>query len=161
MQSPVGCIFAKRIPRQVQAQQPETKQQCAERIPLLYVPLSIFRCLGAPFPSAEYHNLLHFVHKLLHPVLTASKSCTLFTNRLQTVADRKKLKIQCPGVPLPFPYKLRGKIRPMLTQTPAHPIEEDNDPEARPQPTVVANDEIVGQCHRSDSFRSCENSGRK
>jgi hypothetical protein len=48
-----------------------------------------------------------------------------------------------------------------LTQTPAHPIEEDNDPEARPQPTVVANDEIVGQCHRSDSFRSCENSGRK
>jgi hypothetical protein len=49
----------------------------------------------------------------------------------------------------------------MLTQTPAQPIEEDNDPEAQPQPTVMANDEIVGQCHRSDSFRSCENSGRK
>jgi hypothetical protein len=108
----------------VQAQQPETKQKCAERIPILYVPLSIVRCLGALFPSAEYHNLLHFVHKLLHPALTASKSCLLFTNRLQTVADRKKLKIQCPGVPPPFPYKLGGKIRPMLTQTPAQPIEE-------------------------------------
>jgi hypothetical protein len=93
----------------VQAQQPETKQKCAERIRILYVPLSIVRCLGALFPSAEYHNLLHFVHKLLHPALTASKSCLLFTNRLQTVADRKKLKIQCPGVPPPFPYKLGGQ----------------------------------------------------
>jgi hypothetical protein len=30
--------------------------------------------------------------------------------RLQSVAKRKKSEIQCPGVPPPFPYKLREQI---------------------------------------------------
>jgi hypothetical protein len=88
--SPVGCVFARRIPQQVPAQQPEANDKSAERIPILYVPLSIFGCLGGLFPSVEYHNLLHFVHKLLHQALTAPESCTLFTNNSQTVANRKK-----------------------------------------------------------------------
>jgi hypothetical protein len=37
----VGCVFAKCIPQQVPAQQPETNDKCAERIPILYVPLPI------------------------------------------------------------------------------------------------------------------------
>jgi hypothetical protein len=45
---------------------------------------------GGVFPSAEYNNLLHFVHKLLHRALTTPKSCTLFTNCLQTVAQGEK-----------------------------------------------------------------------
>jgi hypothetical protein len=71
----------------------------------LYVPLSAFGCLGGVFRSAEYNNLFHFVHKLLHPAMTAPESCTLFTNSSQTVAHRKKVEIQCPGAPPPFPYK--------------------------------------------------------
>jgi hypothetical protein len=74
----------------VQAQQAETNKQCAERIPILYVPLSIFGCLGGLSPGAEYNNLLHFVHKPLHQALTAPEGCTLFTNSSQAVAHRKK-----------------------------------------------------------------------
>jgi len=139
--SPVGCIFAKRIPRQLQVQQTETNENAQRRIPILYVPLSIFGCLGDPFRSCGYNNLLHFVHKLLHSTPTAPKSCTSFTNCLQTVAKRENLLIRCldrlapfpvvlfpalageggcgvrcnkmfPEVPLPFPYKLRGTQRP-------------------------------------------------
>lgn len=88
----MGCVFARRIPQQVPAEQPETNDRCAERIPILYVPLRSFGCLGAPFPKREYHNLLHFVHKLLHPAFGVQKGCTLFTNRLQTVAHRENLK---------------------------------------------------------------------
>jgi hypothetical protein len=92
----VGCIFTKCIPRQVQAQQPETKQQCVERIPILYVPLRDFGCLGDLFERSEYHNLLHFVRKPLHSALTALKSCTSFTNGLQTVAYRENSKFDVP-----------------------------------------------------------------
>src|SRR5580658_11136664 len=90
---------------QLTSHQPGTRKHQAKRQTILYVPLSVFGCLGGLFRSAEYNNLLHFVHKLLHPALTAPESCTLFTNSSQTVAHRKKLEIQCPGAPPPFPYK--------------------------------------------------------
>jgi len=45
--SPRGCIFSKCIPREVPTQQAETNQNAQQRIPILYVPLSIFGCLGA------------------------------------------------------------------------------------------------------------------
>jgi hypothetical protein len=92
----MGCIFAKRIPRQAQEEKLVTNQKCADRIPLLYVPLRTFGCLVDLFERSEYHNLLHFVRKLLHPALTALKSCTSFTNGLQTVAYRENSKFDVP-----------------------------------------------------------------
>ena len=85
-------LFAKVLP----TQQAETNQNTQERIPILYVPLRNFGCLGDLFQRSEYHNLLHFVRKLLHPDLTALKSCTSFTNGLQTVAYRENSKIDVP-----------------------------------------------------------------
>jgi hypothetical protein len=61
--SPRGCIYSKCIPREVQAQQAETNQNAQQRIPILYVPLRIFGCLGAVFKGA-----------------TVTICCTLFTN---------------------------------------------------------------------------------
>ena len=55
------------IPQEVQAQQPEINQNAQQRIPILYVPLRIFGCLGAVLEGVQCNNLLHFVHKLLHP----------------------------------------------------------------------------------------------
>src|SRR5450432_2777778 len=65
--SPRGCIFSKCIPREVQAQQGETNQNTPRRIPILYVPLRIFGCLGAVLEGVHCNNLMHFVHKLMHP----------------------------------------------------------------------------------------------
>jgi hypothetical protein len=66
--SPRGCIFSKCIPREVQAQQAETNQNAQQRIPILYVPLTIFGCLSPVFASGRCCNLLHFVHKVLRPL---------------------------------------------------------------------------------------------
>ena len=66
--SPVGCIFSKRIPREVQAQQTETDQNAQWRIPTLYVPLRILalRILGCWEPPWR--------------VSVVAICCTLFTN---------------------------------------------------------------------------------
>jgi hypothetical protein len=59
--SPRGCIFSKCIPREVQAQQGETNQNAQQRIPTLYVPLSIFGCLGAVLRGGHCCKLLQTV----------------------------------------------------------------------------------------------------
>jgi hypothetical protein len=51
--SPRGCIFAGRIPQEVQAKQSESRQNAQRRIPTLYVPLRIFGCLEAVFGEAN------------------------------------------------------------------------------------------------------------
>lgn len=47
--------------------------------------------MGAVVAGGHYHNLLHFVHKLLHALVPGELSCRLFTNCLQTVAPRQKM----------------------------------------------------------------------
>jgi hypothetical protein len=70
----------------------------------------VFGCLGADLVGGRYHNLLHFVHKLLHTVAPDENVCRLFTNCLQTVTPRKKCKFMSRhGCAIPFLYE--GAIR--------------------------------------------------
>jgi hypothetical protein len=89
------AFLATCIPQEVQAPHQESKQNPPRRIPILYVPLRSFGCLRDPFPSGGYNNLLHFVHKLLHPTCRGQESCRSFTNCLRTVAKRENLVIRC------------------------------------------------------------------
>lgn len=68
----------------------------------------VFGCLGAVFGGRHYHNLLHFVHKLLHALAPSEWSCRPFTNCLQTVAPRKKMH---------FAAKCKFMSRPALAIT--------------------------------------------
>jgi len=56
----------------------------------------VLGCLGAVFAGGRYHNLLHFVHKLLHTLARRENGCRLFTKCLQTVAECKIHAIRCP-----------------------------------------------------------------
>jgi hypothetical protein len=88
-----------------------TNKSQPTRQTFLYVPLRSFGCPGDPFSSGGYNNLLHFVHKLLHPTPTAPKSCTLFTKCLQTVAHRRKTEFDRPDPFSPFPYQVREQMQ--------------------------------------------------
>jgi hypothetical protein len=89
-----GCI-----PQEVQTQQPESRQNAQRRIPTLYDPLSIFRCLGSVFPSGEYNNLLHFVNKLLH-LRSAAPKVALCSQTVCKLLHIEKTQI-CPSRPPP------------------------------------------------------------
>jgi hypothetical protein len=74
----------------VQAQQSEANQTSQRRIPILYVPLRSFGCPGDLFPSAEYNNLLHFVHKLLHPACRRQESLQIVHKLFADCCTSKK-----------------------------------------------------------------------
>ena len=47
----------------------------------LYVPLRIFCCLGSRLKERHCHNLMHFVHKLMH-TLTRTREVMHFAHKL-------------------------------------------------------------------------------
>jgi hypothetical protein len=70
------------------------QQNLGEFVPATLV---VFEAFGSTQVFDRHNNnLLHFVRKLLHPALTALKSCTSFTNGLQTVAYRENSKFDVP-----------------------------------------------------------------
>jgi hypothetical protein len=104
------AFFSKCIPREVPTQQAETHQKAQQRIPLLYVPLRIFGCLGAVLEGC-----------------TVTICCTLFTNCCTPHANPKlmhfvnKLFANCctpqkrdydrPAPLPPFPYQVREQMQ--------------------------------------------------
>ncbi len=75
----------------------------------------VFRRLGADLVGGRYHKRLHFVHRLLHTVAPDENVCRLFTNRLQTVAPRKKCKFMSRhGCAIPVLYEGTNSAKPDL-----------------------------------------------
>jgi hypothetical protein len=56
--SPLGCIFAGRIPSQVTGEPRETIQQYAGSIPILYVPLPMFVVFAAVEKRRRMSNII-------------------------------------------------------------------------------------------------------
>ena len=58
-----------------------SQQNQPTRQTTLYVPLRIVCCLGSRLECVHCHNLMHFVHKLMH-TLTRTQTPTHFAHKL-------------------------------------------------------------------------------